>query len=118
METTRPQRIADHAQVRRRPTSRPQHLAHRRKRRRTPPGQIAVITGPQRSALVQYLAERHCGLAYVNQVIVRKLFPLRTCSRFAHAHWTVTILTKPRVKNYLTDPQRTFHVPPDLPKAA
>jgi hypothetical protein len=38
-----------------------------------PAGQIAVITGPQRSAVVQYIAE-HVGLAYINQVIARKGF--------------------------------------------
>lgn len=82
-----------------------------------PAGQIAIITGPQRSAVVQHVAER-CGLVYVNQIMVLRQFPLRSVSRFAHAHWTVSVLTRPRVTNFLADPQRTFHVPPDLPKAA
>jgi DNA modification methylase len=82
-----------------------------------PAGQLAVITGPQRSGLVQYVAE-HVGLGYVNQIAVRKEFPLRTQSRFAHAHWVINVLTKPRIKHFLTDPRRTFNVPADLPKAA
>jgi DNA modification methylase len=82
-----------------------------------PAGQIAIITGPQRSAVVHYVAEQ-CGLLYVNQVIARKEFALRAVSRFAHAHWTITILTKPRIKNALGDPKRTFNIPADLPKAA
>lgn len=81
-----------------------------------PAGQIAVVTGPQRSAVVQYVAE-HCGLAYVNQVIVKREFPLRATLRFAHAHWTVIVMAKPRVKGYLRDPRRTFNAPPDLPKS-
>jgi DNA modification methylase len=79
-----------------------------------PAGQIAVVTGPQRSAVVQYVAE-HSGLSYVNQIIAEKQFPLRTTSRCAHAHWTITVMVKPRVKDYLNDPQRTFNTPPDLP---
>ena len=82
-----------------------------------PAGQIAVVTSPQRAAVVQYVAER-CGLAYVNSVAARREFALRTVSRFAHSHWTLTMLTRPRVKDYLGDPRRVFNVPADLPRAA
>lgn len=77
-----------------------------------PGGQLAVVTGPQQAAYVQLAAE-DAGLTYVNSLAVGKVFPLRTTRRWAHAHWTVTVMTKGR----LDDPRRVFTAPPDMPKA-
>ena len=75
-------------------------------------GYLAAITGPQQAAWVQVAAE-DAGLTYVNSVAVGRVFALRTTRRFAHAHWTVTIMCS----GPLTSPVRVFTPPPDLPKA-
>lgn len=77
-----------------------------------PGGHLAVVTGPQQAAWVQVAAE-DAGLTYVNSIAVGKVFALRTTRRFAHAHWTVTVMTN----GQLTHPGRVFHPPADLPKA-
>lgn len=77
-----------------------------------PGGYLAAITGPQQAAWVQVCAE-DAGLTYVNSIAVGKVFALRTTRRFAHAHWTVTVMCAGR----LDDPRRYFTAPPDLPKA-
>lgn len=75
-------------------------------------GYLAAITGPQRAARVQVAAE-DAGLSFVNQVIVKRPFALRTTRRFAHAHTIVTILcTGPADSR-----TRYFACPTDLPKA-
>jgi DNA modification methylase len=75
-------------------------------------GYLAVVTGPRRAARVQVAAE-DAGLAFVNQVVVRRDFPLRTTRRFAHAHHVVTIMCTGRADSKT----RHFKVPPELPKA-
>lgn len=75
-------------------------------------GTLAVITGPQQAAWVQTTAER-AGLTYVNSIAVGKIFPLRTTRRFAHAHWTATVMCQGRLESR----KRIFNCPPDLPKA-
>lgn len=77
-----------------------------------PGGHLAVITGPQQAAWTQVAAE-DAGLTYVNSIAVGKIFPLKTTRRFAHAHWTVTVMTNGPVNSRL----RVFNPPPDLPKA-
>ena len=77
-----------------------------------PAGHLAVITGPQQAAIVQYAAE-HSGLAWVNSIAAFREFALRTTRRFACSHWTVTIMCRGR----LEDRRRTFNTPVDLPKA-
>lgn len=77
-----------------------------------PGGQLAVVTGPQQAAYVQVAAE-DAGLTYVNSIAVGKVFPLRCTRRFAHAHWTVTVVCR----GPLTSRVRVFNPPADLPKA-
>lgn len=77
-----------------------------------PGGYLAVVTGPQQAAWVQVSAE-DAGLTYVNSLAVGKIFALRTTKRFAHAHWTVTVMCQ----GPLTSSRRVFTPPPDLPKA-
>lgn len=74
-----------------------------------PGTQLAVITGPQQSAAVQVAAE-DAGFGYVNQVVVRRPFPMFTSRRFAHAHTVVTVLEVPGANRF-------FSCPPELPKA-
>lgn len=78
-----------------------------------PGGHLAVITGPQQAAWTQVAAE-DAGLNYVNSIAVGKIFPLRTTRRFAHAHWTVTVMCR----GPLNSKRRIFIPPPDLPRAA
>lgn len=75
-------------------------------------GQLAVATGPQRAAIVQYAAEKS-GLTWVSSIAAYKAFPLRMTRRPACAHWTVTVMAQ----GALDDPRRVFRCPPDLPKA-
>lgn len=75
-------------------------------------GHLAVVTGAQQAAWVQVAAE-DAGLTYVNSIAVGKVFPLRTTRRFAHAHWTVTVMTRGR----LDSDARVFTTPADLPRA-
>lgn len=77
-----------------------------------PGGYLAVVTGPQQAAWVQVAAE-DAGLTYVNAIAVGKVFALRTTRRFAHSHWTVTVMCS----GPLSSPARTFTPPPDLPLA-
>lgn len=77
-----------------------------------PGGYLAVVTGPQQAAYVQVAAE-DAGLTYVNAIAVGKVFALRTTRRFAHSHWTVTVMCA----GPLNSPTRVFTPPPDLPLA-
>jgi DNA modification methylase len=77
-----------------------------------PGGYLAAITGPQQAARVQVTAE-DAGLTYVNQVVSRRPFPLRTTRRFAHAHLAITIMCSGPLRN----PLRRFTPPADLPLA-
>jgi DNA modification methylase len=77
-----------------------------------PGGYLAAVTGPQQAAWVQVAAE-DAGLTYVNSIAVGRVFALRTTRRFAHAHWTVTVMCS----GPLSSGRRTFTTPPDLPKA-
>jgi len=77
-----------------------------------PGGMLAVITGPQRAAIVQCAAEQ-AGLSWVNSVAAFREFALRTTRRFACSHWTVTIMCAGPPDHR----RRVFNTPPDLPKA-
>ncbi len=77
-----------------------------------PGGTLAVITGPQKAAIVQYLAEQ-AGLNWLNSIAAFKQFALRTTRRFACSHWTVTLMCRGRPES----PRRVFNTPADLPKA-
>ena len=76
-------------------------------------GYLVVVTGPQQAARVQVAAE-DAGLTYVNSIAVRRPFALRTTRRFAHAHWTVTVLCKGSLRSR----RRFYAAPPSLPRAA
>jgi DNA modification methylase len=77
-----------------------------------PAGQLAVITGPQRAAVVQCAAEE-AGLTWVSSIVARREFPLATLRRPASAHWTITVMCR----GVLSDPSRVFNSPRDLPAA-
>jgi methylase of polypeptide subunit release factors len=77
-----------------------------------PGGYLAAITGPQQAARVQ-VAAADAGLSYVNAVVVRRPFALRSTRRFAHAHLVVSLLAVGPPDS----PLRYFASPPDLPKA-
>ncbi len=77
-----------------------------------PGGYLCAVTGPQQAAWVQVLAEL-AGLTYCNSLAIGKVFALRTTRRFAHAHWTATIMCSGPAPS----PRRVFTPPPDLPKA-
>ena len=77
-----------------------------------PAGQLAVITGPQRAAVVQCAAE-NAGLTWVSSVVARREFPLATLRRPASAHWTITVMCR----GALSNPRRVFNPPRDLPAA-
>lgn len=77
-----------------------------------PGGQLAVVTGPQQSAIVGYAAMRS-GLTWVAKVAAYRAFPVRTSRRLSPAHWDVTIVCN----GPLQHPRRVFNVPPDLPKS-
>ncbi len=79
---------------------------------RTNGGYLAVITGPQQSARVQTAAE-DAGLTYVNQVVAKRVFSLKTTRRLSHAHSVVTVMCS----GPLDSPRRFFACPADLPKA-
>lgn len=75
-------------------------------------GYLAVITGPQQAAWVQVAAEE-VGLTYVNQVVAKRVFSLRTTRRLSHAHFVITLMcTGP-----LDSAHRYYVCPDDLPKA-
>jgi DNA modification methylase len=75
-------------------------------------GQLAVVTGPQQGALVQYAAERS-GLTWVSSIAAFREFALRSTRRPACSHWTVTVMCR----GPLGHPRRVFHTPSDLPKS-
>jgi DNA modification methylase len=77
-----------------------------------PAGQLAVITGPQRAAVVQCAAE-DAGLSWVTSIVARREFPLATLRRPASAHWTITVLCRAALQNR----RRVFNPPRDLPAA-
>lgn len=78
-----------------------------------PGAYLAVITGPSAAARTQCLAE-DAGLTFVNQVVARKPFALKTTRRFSHSHTVVTILCAGPADSA----RRFFATPADLPKAA
>ncbi len=75
-----------------------------------PGGTLAIITGPGQSAAVQLGAER-AGLVWVNQIVAKRPFSMRTTRRFSHAHHVITVMARP-------DGRGWFTCPDDLPKAA
>lgn len=77
-----------------------------------PGGQLAVITGPQRTAAVQGAAES-AGLTWVCKIAARREFPIATLRRPSPAHWDITVL----VRGSLGHPRRVFSPPADQPAA-
>lgn len=77
-----------------------------------PGGYLAVITGPTGAARVQCAAE-DAGLNYMNTVVVKRPFAMRTTRKFAHSHTVITVLHS---GPFRTD-RRYFATPDDLPKA-
>jgi DNA modification methylase len=77
-----------------------------------PGGYLAAISGPSRTGWIQVAGE-DAGLTYVNRVVVKRPFALKTTRRFAHAHNEVTIFCR----GPLTSSKREFVIPADLPKA-
>lgn len=77
-----------------------------------PGAYLSIITGPSAAARVQVAGE-DAGLTFVNQVVARRPFAMRTTRRFAHAHHVITILCA----GPLASRRRFFAVPNDLPKA-
>lgn len=77
-----------------------------------PGGQLAVITGPQRTAVVQCAAQA-AGLTWVATIAARREFPLATLRRPAAAHWDISVLCRGAVSH----PRRVFHPPADQPPA-
>ena len=77
-----------------------------------PAGQLAVITGPQRAAIVQHAAE-NARLTWVSSIVARREFPLATLRRPASAHWTITVMCR----GVLGNPRRVFNPLRDLPAA-
>lgn len=77
-----------------------------------PGAYLSVVTGPSGAARVQVAAE-DAGLTFVNQLVARRPFAMRTTRRFAHAHTVVTVLCSGSV----TSRRRFFATPEDLPKA-
>lgn len=75
-------------------------------------GQLAVITGPQQAATVQYHGQRS-GLTWINSIAAFRTFALRTRRRAAISHWTITVLARGGLDHLA----RTFTPPSDLPKA-
>jgi DNA modification methylase len=77
-----------------------------------PAGQLVIITGPQRAAVVQCAAER-AGLTWVSSIVARRAFALATLRRPASAHWTITVMCR----GALRDLGRVFNPPQDLASA-
>jgi site-specific DNA-methyltransferase (adenine-specific) len=75
-------------------------------------GQLAVITGPQQAAIVQYAAQ-HAGMTWVSSIAAFREFALRNTRQPACSHWTVTVMCR----GALEHPRRVFHTPGDLPKS-
>jgi DNA modification methylase len=78
-----------------------------------PGAQLAVVTGPQQAARVQVTAEQ-AGLVWVASIAAFRDFALRTLSRPACSHWTVTVMCR----GPLDHPGRVFNAAPDLPRSA
>lgn len=78
-----------------------------------PGAYLSIITGPSAAARVQVAAEG-AGLNFVNQVVARRPFALKTTRRFSHAHTVVTIVCSGPVNSR----RRFFATPADLPLAA
>jgi methylase of polypeptide subunit release factors len=77
-----------------------------------PGGQLAVVTGPQRTGVVQCAAET-AGLTWVCKIAAGRQFPIATKRRPAPAHWDITVMCRGAVSS----PRRVFHPPVDLPAA-
>ena len=77
-----------------------------------PGGQLAVVTGPQRAAIVQCAAEA-AGLTWVTSIAAYHEFPTASLRRPSPAHWTITIMAR----GPLDSPRRVFNPPADLPAA-
>jgi len=77
-----------------------------------PGGQLAVVTGPQRSGIVQCAAEQ-TGLTFVTKIAARKEFPLATTRRPAASHWDICVMCA----GPLSHPGRVYRAPDDLPRA-
>jgi DNA modification methylase len=77
-----------------------------------PGGQVVIITGPQRTGIVQCAAEA-AGFTWVCKIAAERTFPLYTITRPSCAHWDVSVF----VRGALTHPKRVFNPPLDLPKA-
>ena len=77
-----------------------------------PGGQLAVVTGPQRTGVVQWAAQQ-AGLTWVCTIAAGRVFPVRTARRPSPAHWDISVLCR----NALTHRRRVFNPPQDLPKA-
>ena len=77
-----------------------------------PGGQLVAVTGPQRAAPVQFMAERE-GMSWVCSIAARHQFALHSKRRPTPAHWTITVMCSGR----LEDPRRVFCPPPDLPRS-
>jgi hypothetical protein len=75
-------------------------------------GQLAVITGPQRAAIVQIAAEE-AGLQWVATIAAYRHFALQTTRRFSPAHWSITVMCRGRADSH----RRVFNVPAGLPKS-
>jgi hypothetical protein len=78
-----------------------------------PGGYLVAVTGPQQAARLQVVAEDVAELTYVNTIVARRAFPLRTTRRLAFAHWTLTVLTR----GPLHSRARYYACPDDLPRA-
>jgi len=78
-----------------------------------PGAYLSIITGPSAAARVQIAAEG-AGLNFVNQVVARRPFALKTTRRFSHAHTVITIMCYGPVNSR----RRFFATPGDLPLAA
>jgi DNA modification methylase len=77
-----------------------------------PAGQLAVITGPQRAAVVQCAAE-DAGLTWVTSIAAPKEFPIATLRRPSPTHWRITVMCR----GPLNSSRRVFNPPADQPRA-
>src|ERR1039458_6260354 len=79
-----------------------------------PGGQLVCVTGSQRAAIVQCVAEQ-VGLNWVCSIPAKHEFALYSQRRpSVSAYWMLTVMCRGPVDNS----KRTFNVAPDLPKAA
>jgi hypothetical protein len=72
------------------------------------------LPDPRRADRPAQVIAEDAGLTYLNSIAVARPFALRTTRRFAHAHWTITLLAAGPPDS----PARFFAPPPDVPKAA